>query len=152
MTERLTAARGRRALRVCPLVLLVLFLLQVILVPAHGVPGHDAMMSTSHGAVAEHSGAGHSADGHREHAQPGHGDDGGPLCHVAPMFTDLVANRFVGGDLGKLFLAFLALAAAVLTAVISLLPRPPSHRRWSSRPHWRPSGADLLNRVCVARI
>lgn len=154
--QEFTAWKRRRSgLVVLPVALLGFLLVQIVLLPAHGMPAHDAVMAaTSSSAVAEHSSqavptshekAGHAGQGHGSH-------DGEPTCHAAPHYADVVSSRSWDDVFTKLSLGVLVALTAGMLAVAFQLPRPPSrHGRWCSRPHWRPAGADLLTRVCLAR-
>lgn len=156
--EMLARKRGRRVLSALPLALLGLFLIQAVLLPAHGMPAHDAVMSAaSASSVGEQHSAqaapGHHGEARHEYSGHGHGpDDGGPVCHVGPHYADVAVNRLVDEESTELALGVLLVVATGLLAVSLLLPRPPSSRwRWSSRPHWRLAGAALLAHVCIAR-
>ncbi len=153
--------RRRTALVALPVALLGFLLMQIVLLPAHGMPAHDAVMSgpatatsasSSHAESPQATSAGHGGVGHA-HADQGHGSHGGgPVCHAAPNYADVVPSRFWDDEFTKLGLGVLVVLTAGMLAVSLVLPRPPSrHRRWCSRPLWRPAGADLLTHVCIAR-
>lgn len=158
--KEFTAWKRRRAALVAfPVALLGFLLMQIVLLPAHGLPAHDAVMSGSDAATSATSlseqpqatSPGHGGAGHA-HADEGHGShDGAPVCH-APHYADAVPSRFWDEEFTKLGLGVLPALTAGMLAVSLVLPRPPSrHRRWCSRPLWRPAGADLLSHVCIAR-
>lgn len=172
----------RSRLAVLPMGLLAFVLLQLVLLPAHWLPGHDALSGTgssveqaAHHAPAsqgdEHPGHGHSGPdepghgnpghhdpghGHAAHGNPGpgHGSGGGePTCHAAPHFADFVPPRAGSDELFKLGPVVQVLLAADVLALTPLLPKQlPRPGRWSAKPPWRPAGAVLLSHVCIARV
>ncbi len=155
--EMLTWKRHRAGFVALPLAMLGFFLIQIVLLPAHGLPAHDAVMSATAASQAEHSsnaqhstqGAGDRNGGH-EHADQGHGpSEGAPSCHAAAHFGEAFPARSWEDDLPKLGLGILLVASALVSLA---LPRWSSRlRQWWSRPPWRPAGTDLLIHVCIAR-
>lgn len=156
--EWIAGRRHRKGFVLLPVALLGLLLIQLVVLPAVGMPAHEAVMS-SPAASADISGEhpAQNASGSHDHAKQAghdHGESDGPLCHAAdPHYADMVPGRSWEDDLAKLGLGvLLAVTAAGMLAAVLSVPRPPPHSdRWCSRPPWRPSGVDLLTRVCIAR-
>ncbi|WP_139320724.1 hypothetical protein [Saccharomonospora sp. CUA-673] len=154
MKKLLISKHGRGRWILLPVALLGLLLIQIVLLPAHGMATHDTLLGASgHSSVAAPSThtatAGHDEQGAANHS---HSPDGGvPDCHAAPHIADIASIRVPGDDSVFGPGAFLVLMAGVLTVSLLLRRPPTAYRRWSSRPPWRPAGSDLLTCVCIAR-
>lgn len=146
-----------------PIFLLGFLIVHFGLLAAHGLPAHAAAMApaTVSGQEDDSVQRGHEALGQDRaddvgkvgsvQAHSDHPHDGdSPFCHADPSYTWEAAARPLDDELTSP--AFRPSPTPVAIG-LSLSPWLQSRLwRWSTRPHWRPAGANLLTVTCIARI
>jgi hypothetical protein len=132
-------------------------LVPLVLLPAHALPGHAAMMSLSNSSSAHHGepGGHHDTPALSNDAMTSHEggqNHGDPHCHVGPDYSAVALTRPLNtpSELGFLLLA-LAFAAAAIAALRTEPTWAQRLRHWFSRPLRRTSGTSFLHFACIAR-